>query len=270
MATLEELKELYGVAKYREIIAAEDVNALDYRDNNDAEKLLQLAWAYHQIGEYHKSLAIFEKLMSQCSSEETSWEYKVYMAAARGVAHGLIQTGGDFERVEVIMKIIPPSLDQDNVYVNAFLAKARRKEMISSEIVMGRINAALIAVPYKTISGHVISNGVLALHEARQQEDVKNYIPILPGLIDMAIGIYESTGTAKNHIAGAEFRAAQILRANGWDKFAILSAEESVNLWKELVSTQDGERYQNNLEGAEKLLNELRAEAMGKIPPELS
>ena len=247
MATTAELEGLYRQAKYREVIES--------ADKNDPEQFLLVGWAYHQLGEYDKSKIFFAGLVSNYQSSS-----KIGESARRGLAHSWLQTDGISPLVEGVMKEIPPSIDLDNVYMNAVLVKARKGETISVELVIGRIIAALTTVPYKTVSGHIINNGVLTLHEARSQEGVRPYLSILPGLMDAAIGIYEATGTAENHIAGAEYRAALICRASGWKKLALVSAQESVDLWRPLACSQGGERYQKNLEGAEKLLRELKEE----------
>ncbi len=246
MATIEELKRLYQEAKYRELIELAD------RGDSDNEQLLLVGWARHQLGEYSESMAIFSGLAFAYSSS-----LQIGESARRGLAHGLLQTGGNFAEVEKIMAEISPSPDLDNVYINAALAKARKGEAISVEIVMGRIMAALGAVPYKTIHGHVINNGTLALYEARGQEGVKPYLPMLPGLILVAVGIYEATGAAKNHIAGAEFRASLICEAAGWKKNALLYAQTSRELWRELVDSEGGARFQKNLEGVQAQMNKL-------------
>jgi hypothetical protein len=247
MATIQELKKLYKETKYREIIAAVSMESPNPRRAVDAEKLLLVAWAYHQLGDYKKSLIIFEELLM---IYVLSTELEIYHSAARGVAHGLLQSGGDFARVEKLINVIPPDLSFDNVFANAAIIKARKCESISAEIVLGRIIFAIKTVPYKTINGHVINNGTFALFEARQQEAVKPYLPILPGLIFNSINIYYATGTAKNHLAGAAFRASQICEAAGWKNFAKTEAETSVRLWREIIDSQDGERYKSNLEGA--------------------
>lgn len=250
MATIKEIKRLYSEGKYREVIAA-------VGKNSSGEKLLQVAWAHHQLGEYALSMPIMEGLVERHSSVS-----EIGRSARRGLAHGLIQWNGDLETADAIMQQIPPGQDRDNVRVNIFIAAARKKIEIPAAKVMAIITSAINGLPYMTMNGHVVSNGALALHEAREQEMVKPYLPILPGLMDVAIGIYWETKAAKNHIAGAEFRAAQICRANGWLKLARLSAEESVELWQELVNSQDGARYKQNLKGAKKLTCEILFELL--------
>ena len=252
MATIEELKELYQRAKYREIIAAVNVGELKPDSPEDEEKLLQVGWAHHQLGEYGNSVSIFVSLSKRYPADTEIGE-----SARRGWAHGVLQWTGSITKADEIMQEIPSSLARDNVRMNMFIEAVRKGLEIPASEVMAIITNTLAAVPYSTVNGHIINNGALAFHEARKQGVVRPYLPILPGLIEVAIGIYETTGAAKNHIAGALFRASQIFEAADWKRRAIFVAEESVAIWRELVSAQDGARYQRNLEGAEKLLREL-------------
>lgn len=261
MATREELKELYKQGKWREIIAAEDGKKLlavmkERKPGVDiaevAEKLFQIGWAHHQLGEYDDSMPIFWEL-----SEYYPASSEIGESASRGLAHGTLQRDMDIETADAILRRLPPGLATDNVRMNQIIMAARKGLRIPAKTVISMIVNALETVPYATVNGHIVNNGALALHEAREQEDVKPYLPILPGFIFAAIGIYEATGTAKNHIAGAEFRASQICEAAGWKKNARLTAETSVELWRELVSSQDGARYQRNLDGAEVQLKKM-------------
>lgn len=259
MITKEGVDFLYSQAKYREVIAAVGGLELDARDSGEAEILLVLAWSHHQLKEYRESLVIFEELMMRYSFAETEKEAEIRLSALRGTAHGLLQTGADFERVERIIVGLPPSLDLDNVYLNTVLVRARKGEKISVNIVLEGIWNAIATVPYKTVNGHVIRNGVLALHVAREQEVVKPYLASLPGLMFVAIKIYNETQAAKNHLASATFFASQICEAAGWLKMARIEAETSHALWKELAGSQGGEGFQKNLEGAEAQLKKLES-----------
>ncbi|MBI4101656.1 MAG: hypothetical protein HY443_01680 [Candidatus Nealsonbacteria bacterium] len=246
--TIKELEELYGQGKYREIVSALEGLKLDPRPlSGEAPMLLRLAWAHHQLGDYQKSMVIFEELSMRHTLPETAGERDVLESALRGVVHGLIQTNGDFARVELIMGDLPPSLESDNVYLNAVLGRARKGEAIKPENVVWRIMATLDAVPYKTVSGHIVSNGAFALHNAAGQDEVKPYLPILPGLIFVAIRIYNVTGAAKNHLAGAAYRASLICESAGWLKFALIEAQTSHGLWTELAGSEGGDRYYSKL-----------------------
>lgn len=256
MATIEELKELYAQAKYREVIEAVAKKKLDPSILEDEEKLLRKGWAHHQLGEYDKSVPIMEELRQR--HEPAS---EIGGSAREGVTQGLLQWKGDLKGADEVMQEIPPSPRRDNARMNYFLQGARKGLEMPAEEVIKTITKYISDVPYVTVSGHIINNGTLALHEARNQEGVKPYLPILPALMFAAIGIYEVTGTAKNHIAGAEFRASQICEAAGWKKNALITAETSVELWRELVSSQDGARFQRNLEGAQAQLDKLQKES---------
>lgn len=254
MATIEELEELYKQAKYRQIIlSVANVQKLEIEDHPDDVRIfLQVAWAHHQLGEYDKSIPMMEEVGRYYEASGDIGE-----SARRGLAHGLLQGRGEIGMADLVMQEIPPSLGRDNVRMNFFVIAARKGLEVPAEAVMAMITNALATMPYVTVNGHIINNGALVLHEAREQESVKPYFPILPGLIFTAIGIYRTTDTAKNHLAGVTFRASQICEAAGWKKLARIEAETSVELWRELVSSQGGERYRKNLEGAEAQLKKL-------------
>lgn len=247
MVTNEQLKELYAQAKYREIIEAVNVEELNPGSLEDEEKLLRVGWSYHQLGEYDKSVPIMGALMLRHVPSSEIGE-----SARRGLAHGTLQHYGDIEQADRILQDIPPSLGRDNVRMNLFLIAARKGLEIPAGEVMTIISTALLSTPYATVNGHIINNGTLALHEAREQGRVRPYLPVLPGLIEVAIGIYKEMGAAKNHLAGALYRASLIFEAMGPEqqKVALEMICRSVNLWRELVEAQGGERYQQNLEGA--------------------
>lgn len=253
MATIEELNNLYQDTKHRELIAAVEKEQLNLAIPRDAEKALLKAWSHHQLGDYPSSVHLMEVL---CKLYPPS--SKIGESARRGRAYGLLQSGGDFSKIEEIIQEIPPSLDLDNLYMNRVLVRAREGQRVPAQNVISKILAVLEAVPYKTIHGHIINNGTLALYEAREQPGVRWYLPILPGLIDTAIGIYEATATPKNHIADALFQASQIFEAAGWREAAINVGQQSGKLWRELVASQGGERYQCNLDGALAQLEKLK------------
>lgn len=253
MATIEELEGLYGNGNYREVIDSLEAEKLDPRMIKDAEMLLLMAWSYHQLGEYSSSLPIFERVMFRHSGVvHGESERKIELSACRGVAHGLLQTGAvlSLDRVEKIISSIPPSLKLNNVYASVALVGARSGRKINVKMIVDMIFHALQTVPHEVISGHIVNNGAFALFEAKTQEDVKPYLPILPGLMETAIGIYESTGAAKNHLAGSLYRAALIMEERGWLAGALTVIRQSLLLWRELARSQGGERYENNLVNA--------------------
>ena len=256
MVMIGEIRELKKQGKNREIIAAVDAENIDFtkrpRIEVNDEKLLEKAWAHHQLGEYDKSLQIMWDLSEYYPASSVIGE-----SALRGFAHGRLQKDMDIEAADAILRRLPQGLTTDNVRMNQIIMAVRKGLTIPAGSVMSMITNALETVPYATINGHIVNNGALALYEARQQEVTKPYLPVLPGLIEAAISIYEATNTPKNHIAGAMFRASQIFEAADWKRGAILVAEESVAIWRELVSMQDGARYQRNLEGAEAQLKKV-------------
>lgn len=242
MATIEEIRELKRQGKNREIIAA-----VESESRPDDEKLLERAWAHHQLGEYGSSIPIMLDL-----TEEYPIYHEIGESALQGYAHGILQRDGDIETADRVMRKIPESLGLDNVRMNMMIMAVRKGLEIPATNVMDMITNALRVVPYATINGHIINNGVLVLHEAREQKDIQPCLPILPGLIEIAIGIYAETGTAKNHLAGACYRGSLVFEAAGpsWHKGAEELAQDSADLWRELVSSQDGTRFQKNLDGA--------------------
>lgn len=255
-----ELKALYEQAKYKELIELVENRGgiLEMRFEEDAEILLQQAWAYHQLGEYDKSINLFKSLVGFWTPPSPIGE-SVY----RGLAHGYLQREGDLERADKILGHLSPGRNQDNVRMNTFIVAARKGLEIFPGEVMGIITNSLARPPYETIDGHIINNGVLVFHEAREQANVKPYLPILPGLIQIAIDIYRFTTAAKNHIAGALYRASQVLEAAGKLGEAEMSVLKSIDLWRELVAVQGGERYKKNLEGAEAQLEKVESRIDG-------
>ena len=251
--SVEELQDLYIQAKYQEIKKLVDEGDMNANDPHDASRLLLLGWSHHQLGEYDDSMAIMSGLMMAYEADTEIGE-----SARRGLAHGILQSQGGIQRADNLLLEIPPSLARDNVRMNQMIVAARKGFDIPGAAVMTMITNALGSVPYATVNGHVVNNGALAFHEARQQEGVKPYLSVLPGLIGVAIGIYETTGAAKNHRASALFRASQIFEAADWPEGAIVVIQESIAFWRELVATQGGERYQNNLEGALAQLEKLK------------
>lgn len=253
MATIEEVRALYQQGEWQKIKESVREEDCVLVVKEDQEKLLMLGWAHHQLGEYNDSIPMLKHL---CWLELPT---SIGESARRGLAHGLLQRDGDIEGADKIMQEIPPSLARDNVRMNMMVVAARKGAEIPTTEVMKTILNSLGAIPFATVNGHVVNNGCLALHEAREQPGVKPYLPLLPGLMETAFGIYEATGTAKNHLAGCLFRTALIMKAAGWTEGARTVIRQSEALWKELVQTQDGERYRQNLEGAGKLRKELES-----------
>lgn len=253
MLTFEELSQVYRDGNYRRVITEIGERVFIPSLVSDGRILLLKAWSYHQLGEYKESLEIFEELLGLYRDNK----HEVYISAARGMAHGLIQTNGDLTRAYLLMETLPFDANSRNFYLNAVISQARKGEKISPKIVISIITNTLSAVPYEIIHAHIINNGAFALYEAREQESVKPYLSVLPGLIFCAIKIYSETEAAENHLAGSTYRASLICEAFGWLKFAVIEAETSVRLWTKLVAAQGGERYAKNFEGAKAQLKKL-------------
>ncbi len=242
MATIKELESLYNQGKYREVVEAAESDA-----GQTQKKRLRLAWAHHQLGEYDRSMDIAEALREHCPGSSAIGE-----SARRCLAHSWLQNGGDVGYADNILCELPVGLPCDNVRMNIFLIAARKGVKIPARMVVMMVLSAIVIVPYETVNGHIINNGALAIYEAREQEQVVPYLAILPGLIDMTIRIYEATGTAKNHIAGAWFRASQILGdVAGRRREALGAISNSIRLWEELKAEQGGDRFGKNLDGAQ-------------------
>jgi len=253
MVTSAELEDLYKQTKYREMIGLVNKEILDPDSIEDEKKLLQSGWAHHQLGEYDNSITIFVALSMHHSADTEIGE-----SARRGEAHGVLQRWGHVEAADALMRQIPPSLSRDNLRMNIFIMAARKGLTIPAEVIVEMATNALKAAPYAIANGHIVNNGTMVLYEARNQEAMKPYLPLMPAFIFAAIGIYKATGAAENHIAGAKFRASQVCEERGWLTIALALARQSTDLWEKLVSSQDGVRYQQNLENAEAQLKKLR------------
>ncbi|KKW39262.1 MAG: hypothetical protein UY89_C0028G0008 [Parcubacteria group bacterium GW2011_GWA1_54_9] len=118
---------------------------------------------------------------------------------------------------------------------------------------------AMMRVPYDVVDAHIINNVAWLLHQSRGQADVPQILPILPGLVEMAIGIYDAVGAADNHRAGVRYRAALIFEAAGWLEGARTLIQQSVELWRALVAREGGDRFASNLAGAEEVFRRLGA-----------
>jgi len=245
----EELEDLYKQGKYRELIkTVGDIKCLD-----DAETLLMVGRAYYQLGEYEKAKIIMEELRTLWLPTE-----EIGDSARRMLAHCFLQGESDINAADSLLREIPESPDRDNLRMNLMITAARKGLVIPVEVVVEiATNALESSVPATPVMGHTINNGALILYETRDRETTKPYLYLMPIFIFAAIGIYKGTNTAKNHIAAAQFRASKICEATGNLDIARGAAQKSVELWQELVGSQGGARYQQNLEGAEAQLKKL-------------
>jgi tetratricopeptide (TPR) repeat protein len=255
MTELEELKKLDQGGRYRELIdldRKEDFHPVDMVKDNHKKSLLR-AWAHHQLGEYDESIRFFTYL-----SQKHPADTEIGESARRGLAHGLLQRDSNIEAADRIMQEIPPSPGRDNVRMNIFIMAARKGLAIPVDVAVEIATNVLHSEESATsVEGHILNNAAWAIYETRDQEITKPYLHFSAMFIFAAIGIYRGTGTAKNHIAGAYFRASKICEAMGYRDNARLAAEKSVELWRELVNSQDGARYQQNLKGAEEQVERL-------------
>lgn len=250
---VKELEELYNQGKYRELIkTVGDIKHLDPAGLIDAEIFFQAGRAHYQLGEYEKAKIIMEKLRTLWPSAE-----KIGDSARRILAHCFLQGESDINAADSLLREIPESPDRDNLRMNLMIVAARKRLAIPAEEVVEMAINALSSVSITTVDGHIVNNGSFVLYEARDQETTKPYLRHMFFFIFAAINIYKVTGAAKNHIAGAEFRASKICEAMGKLDIAHAAAQRSVDLWRELVNSQDGERYQQNLEGAVAQLKKL-------------
>jgi len=252
--TRQTILELKAKGRNREIVNGVRVEELDPRNEQDEEVLLEVAWAYHQLGEYGQSIPIMEVLRGRHAPNTEVGE-----SARRGLAHGLLQRDGDIMAADTVFHEIPPGSGRDNGRMNMMIVAARQGTLIPPGEVMATICGALEKAPYGAVIGHIVNNGVMALYEARKQESARIYSAVLPGLMHIALGIYHDTKTARNHVAGAEYRAALICADLGgvWLNYAANHAVKSCLFWKELVASQGGERYKKNLASAMELQDRL-------------
>jgi len=231
----------------------------DYSMPIGARAMFMIGNAYHQLRDYNTSTRIMSFLIANWKADT-----EIGADARRMWAHGVLQRDGDIRRADAIMQEIPSSLGRENLRMNIFLESARKELIIPVGEVMAIISTALTSVPYVAVNGHIVSNGVLAIHIARGQQMAGVYLPILPGLIEAVVGIYERVGVAKNHLAGACGRASLIFESagKGWYRGAEEFADDSVTLWEELRRGSGGESYQGKLEEAlvqQAHMKELRA-----------
>ena len=253
MEIKEKINKLYEEKKYREVVEAVDTQLLRNISQGDRDEImLTVAWSHHQLGEYDKSIPIMKGLTTNYGTST-----KVGERAWRGWAHGVLQRDGNISLADEIMKLLPPSPERDNIRMNFFLIAVRKGVAISASEIIATITNTLATAPYKTVDGHIINNGALTLHEAREQESVKPYLPILPGFNVFSDRYLQDNRYGEKSSCRSHIQSFPDLRSGWLEKIARIEAETSVGLWRELVSSQGGERYQQNLKGAEAQLKKL-------------
>ena len=240
------LVDLYSRGEYTAVVTGFNIDA-----PQSDERLVIIAWAYHQLGDYDLSTGIFEGLVTRHRVDS-----ELGQSARRGLAHGYYQQG----KVEItrdILEELPASPGQANLRANGILEDARRGRSILMLEIQQMIGFAQWAVPYERNHAHIINNLVFAMYEARQQEEIQPYLCALPGLIEVALGIYQQVNAPKNHIAGCLYRAALIFLDFGWLEGARTIAQESIESWEEVLVTEESPRYRENLANARKLLQQI-------------
>ena len=250
VTTAQGLQELYSAGKYRELLEAA-ITASDVDDQDKANLLI--GWSFHQLGDYAMALAFMSGLVTQYPADS-----EIGDSARRGLAHALYQIG-EHEEGTRILEELQPSLNRVNVRANAILQDSRAKRPIPMAEIQHMIIEAMWTVPHRTVNGHIINNLTTALHEVREQQEAQPLLAMLPGLMEIALGIYEETGAAQNHVAGVLYRASLVFEAAGWQEGAKTVIRQSVKHWQELVVREGGERYQNNLNGAQEVAQRLNA-----------
>ncbi len=231
MATENQIEELYRTGKYREVIEA-------------APESLRAAWAHYQLGEVDKAKALAERYQTSSSAELL-------------LGH-VAERQGRFADAEMHLRTLSvKDRAAGNLYVIILVGRKRQGEEIVAVNAMTYATEAMMRAPHQIVDGHIINNVAWLLHQVREQKDVQKLLPILPGLAEMAIGIYEAVGAAPNHRAAVQYRAALIFEAAGWLEGARTLIRQSVEIWRELVVREGGDRFQQNLRGAEEVARRL-------------
>jgi tetratricopeptide (TPR) repeat protein len=239
------VEELYKAGKHREIILRVDPNDIPSTLTGDKIRL-RLGWAHYQLGEQEEALVLFSKLVKTDLPTTEIGE-----GSTRGLAHIWIQKG-KLSEAEDLIKKLPAGFNRDNIFINLYLAMVRKEMEIPAGDVMCFIAHAIIP-PYAIINAHIVNNGSWALFQARKQPEIKELLLALPGYLEKAKIIYQEVNAQQNHIASVLYRMAVVYEYLGETDKGLDCAEESKEIWLSLVSSQGGERYQQNLKGAEDL-----------------
>lgn len=252
MKSIEYLKKLYGEGKYQGI--KDLINEEDFRGSRleDAEFLLQLAWAQYQLGEYESSYQIFIGLrMEHCADIE------IGESARRGAAHATLQEQGNIGRADELLQELPISPARENLRITTFVTAARKGIRIPFREINLMISSAVDLFSGEVVYAHIINNGALALYEARKQSKSKTLLLEIVNFLEVALVMYKIAGAADNHLAGILFRISLVNETAGDTEKALSAIKESVNIWRGLVASQGGERYQKNLENTVSKMEEL-------------
>ncbi|MFH1509693.1 MAG: hypothetical protein ABID67_00895 [Candidatus Nealsonbacteria bacterium] len=242
MLNEEEARKLYSDGKYRNIVNQIKEDDLDAKLVEDAKLMDILAWAQHQLGEYELAYQIFLGLTFLYSSDTEVGE-----SSRRGAAHAVLQELGDVERADAFLQEIPDSMSKQNVRMNIFLIAARKGIRIPFKKIISMVLMAVNSFSGDVVNAHIVNNGGLALYEARRHFKSKKLLLEITELLEVAFIMYNIAGAADNHLAGLLYRISLVFETFGDSKRALQSLRKSVKIWRKLVSSQGGERYQNNL-----------------------
>ena len=254
--TLQEIKDLRVRGKYRETVEAVEAWPRENSESSAQERmavLLEGAWARYQLGEY--SLAEKDARIVASFFPGTD----AFQSAQLLMAH-CAERQGRLDEAGKRLQNIPFGRVRDNLYLTILNAKKRAGQEITAIVALQLAAEAMMRAPYEIVDGHIINNVAWLLHQARDQADVRELAQILPGLVEMAIGIYQQTNAAQNHQANILFRAASIFLATpGWERPALGVDEQSIASWEQLNVSQPSERFQQNLQGARELREKIIA-----------
>jgi tetratricopeptide (TPR) repeat protein len=250
--TLAEIQELRVQGKYRETIAAVEAWVSEGFPGTTgvlADRspfFLEKAWAHYQLGEYDEAKKGAEAIRGFMSIRTDVGE-----SAQRLLAH-CAERQGMLEEAENLLRALNPSRARDNLYVTILIARFRQGGEVVFVDAVRLATDAMMRAPYEIVDGHILNNVAWLLYGAREDEMARPFLPILSSFTEGAIGIYEAVGAARNHLAGALFRESHIfLNIADWPKGALLAINESIALWEQLVASEGGQRYQQNLAGAQ-------------------
>ncbi|OHA63879.1 MAG: hypothetical protein A2940_00900 [Candidatus Wildermuthbacteria bacterium RIFCSPLOWO2_01_FULL_48_29] len=252
MTIEEQADRLYSEGKYREVIAIRT----DWRRENPDAPMgridLRAAWAHYQLGEFPAAEEIALPIVPRYPVRDA-----LEANAGLLLAHCAERQGKLVEADERLV-VLPASRGRDNLAMTIMLARKRAGAVTNARVLQLAVDA-MMRVPYDVVDAHIINNVAWLLHQSRGQADVPQILPILPGLVEMAIGIYDAVGAADNHRAGVRYRAALIFEAAGWLEGARTLIQQSVELWRALVAREGGDRFASNLAGAEEVFRRLGA-----------
>ncbi|MBI4138342.1 MAG: hypothetical protein HY482_01970 [Candidatus Wildermuthbacteria bacterium] len=249
VVTIRELEDWYRQGRYDDLINL-NPSLVEIPVDISAEEVLARvnllqAWSLHQKKEYWPAEVAFAALATRFFVDTFVGD-----SARRGLAHALFQQD-KMEEGRRVLEEIRPGIERSNARLNELLRDVFAGRPIPVEEVLQAVAHALGDTPYRIIHGHVLNNAAWILFQARHREEAKPYLPILQGLIEMALGIYDQTKAQPNHIASCSFRAATIFFESGWFKGALTLIDESISAWEKALQGKEDPAFRRNLQGAE-------------------